>query len=119
MSAVTPIRVLLVEDQALVREGLKGLLSLTADVVVVGDCSDGVEALAAVAALQPDVVLSDVRMPRLDGIELLGRLAHEAPGLPVVLLTTFDDQPAFEEAVRAGARGFLLKDIGLARLLDA
>nr|WP_297356775.1 response regulator transcription factor [uncultured Caldimonas sp.] len=113
------IRLFVVEDQALVREGLKGLLALSPEVAVVGDASDGVDALAALPAARPDVVLSDVRMPRMDGIMLIRELAQRGTPVPVLLLTTFDDQPAFEEAVRAGARGFLLKDIGLERLLSA
>lgn len=113
------IRVFVVEDQALVREGLKGLLALSAEVQVVGDASDGIEALAALASVAADVVLSDVRMPRMDGVALIRALAQRGSAVPVLLLTTFDDQPAFEEAVQAGARGFLLKDIGLARLLSA
>lgn len=113
------IRVLVVEDQALVREGLKGLLALSAEVQVVADANDGIEALAAVDAARPDVVLSDVRMPRMDGIALTRELARRGVAAPVLLLTTFDDTPAFEDAVHAGARGFLLKDIGLERLLEA
>lgn len=113
------IRVVLVEDQTLVREGLKGLLSLAEDVEVVADPADGLEALQAIARTQPDLVLSDVRMPRLDGIALIRELAGLPKPPPVLLLTTFDDQPAFDEAVHAGARGFLLKDIGLDKLLQA
>jgi DNA-binding NarL/FixJ family response regulator len=113
------IRLFVVEDQALVREGLKGLLALAPEVAVVGDACDGVEALAALPQARPDVVLCDVRMPRMDGIALIRELAQRNMAIPVLLLTTFDDQPAFEQAVQAGARGFLLKDIGLERLLSA
>jgi DNA-binding NarL/FixJ family response regulator len=106
-----PIRVLLVEDQQLVREALKGLLTLSPELQIVGEAADGAEALAQIAELMPDVVLSDMRMPRLDGIGLIRALAARGLAIPVLLLTTFDDNPAFEEAVRAGAKGFLLKAI--------
>lgn len=111
----TPIKLLLVEDQQLVREGLKGLLALSEDIAIVGEACDGADALEQIAALPPerlpDIVLSDMRMPRLDGLGLIRGLAARALKLPVVLLTTFDDADAFDEAVRAGARGFLLKAI--------
>ncbi|MFN3860302.1 MAG: response regulator [Roseateles sp.] len=115
MSAMDVIKILLVEDQQLVRDGLKGLLALHDDLRVVGEASDGAEALewlsAAAADDMPDVILSDMRMPRLDGIGLIRALAARALRLPVVLLTTFDDTAAFDEAARAGAKGFLLKAI--------
>lgn len=117
------IKILLVEDQQLVREGLKGLLALHDELKVVGEASDGAEALewlsSAAAEDMPDVVLSDMRMPRLDGLGLIRALAARALRLPVVLLTTFDDTTAFDEAVRAGARGFLLKAISPETLAQA
>lgn len=117
------IKILLVEDQQLVREGLKGLLALHDELQVVGEASDGAEALewlsAAPADDMPDVILSDMRMPRLDGIGLIRALAARALRLPVILLTTFDDTAAFDEAVRAGARGFLLKAISPETLAQA
>jgi DNA-binding NarL/FixJ family response regulator len=117
------IKVLLVEDQQLVREGLKGLLGLSEDIRIVGEASDGAEALELLAGMEseamPDVVLSDMRMPRLDGLGLLRALAARALAIPVVLLTTFDDAAAFDEAVRAGARGFLLKAISPETLIQA
>lgn len=117
------IKILLVEDQQLVREGLKGLLALHDELQVVGEASDGAEALewlaAAAADDMPDVILSDMRMPRLDGIGLIRALAARALRLPTVLLTTFDDTAAFDEAVRAGARGFLLKAISPETLAQA
>jgi DNA-binding NarL/FixJ family response regulator len=123
MSAMGLIKILLVEDQQLVREGLKGLLALQADLAVVGEASDGAEALAWLAAAapddMPDLVLSDMRMPRLDGLGLIRALAARALRLPVVLLTTFDDAAAFDEAVGAGARGFLLKAISPETLAQA
>ncbi|MBB3196101.1 response regulator [Roseateles terrae] len=113
------IKLLLVEDQQLVREGLKGLLALHEDIRLVGEASDGAEALELLAREQPDVILSDMRMPRLDGIGLIRALAARALKIPVVLLTTFDDAQAFDEAVRAGARGFLLKAISPDTLVQA
>jgi len=118
------IKILLVEDQQLVREGLKGLLALHDDELqVVGEASDGAEALewlsAASAENMPDVILSDMRMPRLDGVGLIRALAARALRLPVILLTTFDDTVAFDEAARAGAKGFLLKAISTDTLLQA
>ena len=116
------IKLMLVEDQQLVREALKGLLGLSEDIRIVGEASDGAEALALIEQLgtaPPDVVLSDLRMPRLDGLGLIRALAARALNIPVVLLTTFDDASAFDEAVRAGARGFLLKAISPDTLLQA
>jgi DNA-binding NarL/FixJ family response regulator len=122
MSAMGVIKILLVEDQQLVREGLKGLLALHDELQVVGEASDGAEALewlAAAADNMPDVILSDMRMPRLDGVGLIRALAARALRLPVILLTTFDDTAAFDEAARAGAKGFLLKAISPDTLLQA
>ena len=123
MTAKTPpIKLLLVEDQQLVREALKGLLGLSEDICIVGEASDGAEALALIEQLgtsPPDMILSDMRMPRLDGLGLIRALAARALNIPVVLLTTFDDAAAFNEAVRAGARGFLLKAISPDTLLQA
>ncbi|MFT7722132.1 MAG: response regulator transcription factor [Roseateles sp.] len=123
MSAMGVIKILLVEDQQLVREGLKGLLALHDGLRVVGEASDGAAALEWLAAApvdgMPDLILSDMRMPRLDGIGLIRALAARALRLPVVLLTTFDDTAAFDEAVGAGARGFLLKAISPETLAQA
>lgn len=113
------IKVLLVEDQQLVREGLKGLLALHDEVLLIGEAADGAEALEKLAEDQPDVILSDMRMPRLDGTGLIRALAARAWKIPVVLLTTFDDAEAFDEAVRAGAKGFLLKAISPDTLVQA
>jgi len=113
------MKIILVEDQQLVREGLKGLLALHEDVEIVGEASDGAEAMALIPDLMPDLVLSDMRMPRLDGLGLIRALAARALQIPVVLLTTFDDAAVFDEAVRAGARGFLLKAISPDTLVQA
>lgn len=113
------IRVVLVDDQMLVRSGIRGLLDLTADIAVVGEAADGKAAVEAIEALKPDVVLLDVRMPGCSGIDVLKSLKSKDGLLPTILLTTFDDDEALFEGMRAGARGFLLKDISLERLAEA
>jgi DNA-binding NarL/FixJ family response regulator len=105
-----PISVLIVDDQQLIRLGFRLVLEAEADLVVVGEGADGTEAVDAVRRLQPDVVLMDVRMPRMDGLEATRRIVAEDPSVRIVVLTTFDlDEYAFA-ALRAGASGFLLKD---------
>jgi DNA-binding NarL/FixJ family response regulator len=110
------IRVLVVDDQALMRTGLRNLLQLSPDIDVVGEAGDGEAAIAAIRSLRPDVVLLDVRMPRGDGIEVLRAVA---PPPPTILLTTFDDDEVLLRGLRAGARGFLLKDAGPQLLVQA
>ncbi|MEV4822622.1 response regulator transcription factor [Micromonospora sp. NPDC049274] len=104
------IRVLIADDQRVVREGLGMVLSLMKDVEVVGGAADGAEAVRLVQAERPDVVLMDLRMPRCDGIEATRRLRVEAPEVRVVVLTTYSDDRSVLEALRAGARGYLTKD---------
>ena len=111
-------RVLIVDDQELVRVGFRMILE-RGGIEVVGEAADGVEAVSLAAALEPDVVLMDVRMPRLDGIEATRQLLARSPGTKVVALTTFDLDEYVYEAVRAGASGFLLKDIPPADLVHA
>jgi DNA-binding NarL/FixJ family response regulator len=114
------IEVCLVENQALVREGLESLLHLTNDIRVVANATDGLEALEAIASHSPQVVLLDLRMPRLDGLGFLARLADRPPPRPaVIILTTFDDHVSILEGLRLGARGYLLKDVTFARLTEA
>jgi DNA-binding NarL/FixJ family response regulator len=110
------IRIVLVDDQTLVRSGIRGLLDLTDDIRVVAEAADGAEAPAVVAAARPDLVLLDVRMPNCSGVQLLQAQGPAWP--PTILLTTFDDDEALLAGMRAGARGFLLKDISLERLAD-
>ncbi|MBL8191671.1 MAG: response regulator transcription factor [Acidobacteria bacterium] len=113
------IKVLLVEDQTLVRRGICGLLALTSDIEVIAEAVDGEEALAKIPQVQPDVVLLDVRLPKMSGIEVLTSLRNRGGVPPTILLTTFDDDEALLKGVRAGARGFLLKDVSVERLADA
>ena len=112
------IRVLLADDEQLIREGLRLILDLQPDIEVVGEASDGVEALGLVQELAPDVLLVDIRMPRLDGLEVTERLTgSERPR--VLILTTFDDDEYLYRALKAGAGGFLLKDVPRSQLLHA
>ena len=106
------IRVLAADDQRVVREGLAMLLGLLPDVEVVGTAADGEEALALAAELRPDVILMDLRMPRVDGVEATRRLRASHPEIKVVVLTTYADDRSVIEALRAGALGYLTKDAG-------
>jgi len=115
----SPVRVLVVDDQRVVREGLQMLLSLLDTVSVAGAASDGEEALELIAVDRPDVVLMDLHMPRVDGIEVTRRLAETTPGLPVVVLTTYAEDERVLAALQAGARGFLTKDAGAAEIEQA
>ena len=109
---MTSVSVLIVDDQILLRQGLRKLLEIEEGIEVVGDAADGVEALEFLAtAPPPDVALVDARMPRMDGIELITRMRAEYPGVPAVILTTFDDDELVFGGLRAGARGYLLKDV--------
>lgn len=113
------IRVVLVEDQTIVRRGIVSLLNLTPDIRVTGEAADGDEALRVVAAERPDVIVMDIRLPKRSGIEVLTDLKQSGDTTPVILLTTFDDDILFLQGVRAGARGFLLKDVSEDRLGEA
>jgi DNA-binding NarL/FixJ family response regulator len=115
----TPVRVLLVDDQALFREALATLLEVRSEIEVVGEAADGAEALDRVVELRPDVVLMDLHMPVLDGIAATRRLRVEQPGTRVLALTTFDDDEDVFAALRAGAVGYLLKDVSGDRLVEA
>jgi DNA-binding NarL/FixJ family response regulator len=107
-----PARVVVADDQTVVREGIVMLLGLLPGVEVVGAAGDGEEAVRLVAELSPDVVLMDLRMPRCDGVEATRRIRSEYPGTQVVVLTTFADDESLFPALRAGARGYLTKDAG-------
>ena len=112
------IRVVVVDDQALIRQGIAGLLAV-AGIEVAGEAADGRAAIELIAATEPDVVLLDMRMPRFDGIWTLERLRENGTEVPVLVLTTFDDDALVLDALRAGARGYLLKDVTLAQLTRA
>ncbi|MDP9373181.1 MAG: response regulator transcription factor [Chloroflexota bacterium] len=114
-----PIRILLVDDQALFRESLGLLLTAQPDLQVVGEAANGEEAVRQAAALRPAVVLMDLRMPVLDGVAATRRLRAEGPETQVIVLTTFDDDEYVFEALRAGAIGYLLKDVSGERLVEA
>ncbi|MDP9793680.1 DNA-binding NarL/FixJ family response regulator [Catenuloplanes nepalensis] len=113
------IRVCLVDDQTLVRQGISGLLGVTGEVEVIAEAGDGAAAVEAVARDRPDVVLLDLRMPGRDGIWALRALRARGIDVPVLVLTTFDDDELVLQAVRAGAAGYLLKDVTLDQLMGA
>ncbi|MFE6054771.1 response regulator [Kitasatospora sp. NPDC056446] len=119
MSDATTIRLLLVDDHPVVRDGLRGMFAATPGFEVVGEAGDGAEALVLVAALRPDVVLMDLRMPRMDGVTAIREMAER--GLPgrVLVLTTYDTDADVLPAVRAGATGYLLKDAAREELFHA
>jgi DNA-binding NarL/FixJ family response regulator len=113
------IRLVVIDDQTLVRQGIRGLLELADDVEVVGEADDGMTGLVAIREHEPDVVLLDLRMPEHDGIWTLGALRSSGITIPVLVLTTFDDDELVLAAIRAGARGYLLKDVTLDSLVAA
>lgn len=119
MSTGAMIRLLIVDDQAAVRDGLAVMLDLDPDITVVGTAANGAEAVAAVAELRPEVVLMDLNMPVMGGAEATGALRESHPELPVVVLTTFDDDDSILAALRAGARGYLTKDADRATIIQA
>ncbi|MFF5212722.1 response regulator [Streptosporangium sp. NPDC000396] len=114
-----PVRVLVVDDQRLIREAIASLLGIQPGVVVVGTAADGRDAVEQAVTLTPDVVLMDVRMPGMDGVEAISALRGRAPGVRVVMLTTFDDEEYVVQALRAGATGYLLKDLPARELAAA
>jgi len=113
------IRVLIADDHAVVRQGLRTFLELQDDIDVVGEAADGAQALQAAAALEPDVVLMDLVMPELDGVAAIERLRERAPATRVLVLTSFLDEDKVLPAIRAGAAGYLLKDVEPAELVRA
>ena len=117
--APAPIRVILADDQTLFREGLRTLLSTRPEVVVSGEASNGQEAVALVGSLQPDVVLMDLQMPVMDGVQATAHIRQRWPDIPVLVLTTFDDDASLFGALRAGAAGYLLKDVSSDTLMAA
>ena len=114
-----PIRVLLVDDQRLMRDGLRTLLELEPDLAVVGEASNGQEAVQIYGELQPQVVLMDIRMPVMNGVEATQRLCQDWPDAKIIILTTFDDDEYVFDGIRAGAKGYLLKDVSGEELATA
>ncbi len=113
------IKVMLVDDQNLVRKGVRSLLELSEEISVVAEASDGKEAIRTIPEIKPDVVLPDMRMPEMSGLDVL--LALSAAGVlpPTIILTTFDDDEMVLAGIKAGARGYLLKDVSLEELVNA
>jgi DNA-binding NarL/FixJ family response regulator len=116
---MAPIRVALVDDQALFREGLRTILSLQPGLEIVGEASDGQDALTLVNRTKPDVVLMDLKMPRLDGVEATRLIKAEHPEISILILTTFDDDEYVFEGLRSGAMGYMLKDAPSEKLVEA
>jgi DNA-binding NarL/FixJ family response regulator len=114
-----PIRVLLADDQRVVREGLAMLLGLLPEIEVAGAAADGEEAVELAGRLRPDIVLMDLRMPRCDGVEATRLLRERAPDIAAIVLTTYADDRSVLDALRAGARGYPTKDAGAAEIRDA
>src|SRR5581483_853470 len=113
------ISIVLVDDQSLLREGLRTLLELHPDLHIVGEAGDGIAAEALVERLRPDVVLMDLRMPRRDGVEATRRIVGRWPSVQVLVLTTFDEDELVFRSIEAGAAGYLLKDVGSDALAEA
>ena len=113
------IKVMLADDQALVRQGIESLLSLSQNVTVIGQAANGAEVLEHINTLQPDVLLLDIRMPVMDGISTLKALSELGSQIPVLMLTTFDDHDTVLDTLKAGAKGYLLKDVSLETLVAA
>ena len=113
------IRVLIADDQMLIRQGIRTLLQMDQGISVVGEAADGAETVEKVLAMSVDVLLLDIRMPCRDGIEVLRVLSEREALPPTLILTTFDDSDVVLDGIRAGARGFLLKDVSYQQLLAA
>jgi DNA-binding NarL/FixJ family response regulator len=113
------INVMLVDDQNLVRKGVRSLLELSEEIEVIAEAADGAEAIRMIPEVNPDVVLLDMRMPGLSGIDVLRELSQNNALPPTIILTTFDDDEVVLAGIRLGARGYLLKDIALADLVNA
>lgn len=119
MTGQATLRVLIAEDETLVRQGIRKLLELDSRIEIVAEAGDGEEALRLLGETNPDVVLLDVRMPRLDGLGVLRALQGNPDAPPCLVLTTFDDRDLVLEAIREGAKGFLRKDVSLSQLVGA
>jgi two-component system, NarL family, response regulator LiaR len=114
-----PIRVLIADDHAILRKGIRALLGTEPDIEVVGETADGLETVAQAAALRPDVILMDLLMPKMDGIEATRQITSEQPGIRILVLTSFAADDKVFPAIKAGALGYILKDSGPAELVQA
>jgi DNA-binding NarL/FixJ family response regulator len=114
-----PVSVFLVDDQTLVRQGIRSLLELSDDIRIVGEAVDGKQAMESIPQAKPDVVLLDMRMPGMSGLDVLNAFAAKGDVPPTIILTTFDDDQLVLAGLKAGARGYLLKDVSLEQLVDA
>ena len=113
------IRVLIADDQTLVREGLRAIAELEDDIAVIGEAADGREAITLARRLHPDVVLMDVRMPRVNGIEAAAQIRADLPSTKILMLTVSDEEEDLYEAIKAGANGYLLKEISVEEVAEA
>src|SRR5260221_3878710 len=113
------ISVCLVDDQTLVRQGIRSLLELSDDIRVAAEATDGMQAVEIIPQVKPDVVLLDMRMPGMSGLDVLNALAQRSALPPTIILTTFDDDQLVLAGLKAGARGYLLKDVSLEQLVEA
>ena len=117
--ASAPTRVVIADDHLLVREGLRSILAVADDILLVGEASDGAEAIELAGTLSPDVMLMDLRMPRVDGIEAIRQIRVRHPAIEIIILTTYDDDAHILQGLGAGARSYLLKDAGRNALFNA
>src|SRR5215467_477134 len=115
----SPVRVLVVDDQQLMREGIASLLRIQDGIEIIGTAANGQEALEQAVSMKPDVILMDVRMPVIDGVMATEQVRHQVPDCKILMLTTFDDEEYVIEALRVGANGYLLKDIPASDLAQA
>jgi DNA-binding NarL/FixJ family response regulator len=113
------IKILLVDDQQLIRQGIQYLLETESDLKVVGHASTGIEAIRVAEEFKPDVILMDIRMPEMDGVQATREILKKNPGIGIIILTTFDDDEYIFEGLKAGARGYFLKDISSDEMAEA
>ncbi len=114
-----PIRVLIADDHPIVREGLTAILNLEKDLEVVGQASTGVEAVSLAGKLRPDIILMDLQMPEMDGVEAIKRVKEKSPHIEIIILTTYDTDEYIFRGLEAGARAFVLKDVSPTEVVDA